>query len=111
MCGLCGIVGNAPHWTDGVPAPAAPRPATPDPTTRRRERQARVRGLNRVLAPFGLTASDWQAHAYVIATHTGRQEIVDNTAHLWQAAARLRGKPCDPLDPVLIARLEGEARS
>ncbi len=111
MCGLCGIVGNAPHWTDGMPAPSPSQPAAPDTPTRRRERQERVRGLNRVLAPFGLTASDWQAHAYVIATRTGRQEIVDNTAHLWQAAARLRGKPCDPLDPLLIARLESEARS
>jgi hypothetical protein len=103
MCGLCGIVGNAPHWTDGVSAPDTP--------TRRRERQERVRGLNRVLAPFGLTASDWQGHAYVIATRTGRSEIVDNAGHLWQAAARLRGRACDPLDPALIARLEGEARS
>ncbi|MBW4021859.1 MAG: hypothetical protein HIU92_01765 [Proteobacteria bacterium] len=115
MCGLCGIVGNAPHWTDGVPgpsvsAPSASGPAAPDTPSRRRERQERVRGLNRVLAPFGLTASDWQAHAYIIATRTGRSEIVDNVAHLWQAAARLRGKPCDPLDPVLIARLEGDAR-
>ena len=106
MCGLCGMVGNAPHWTEGVPAPS-----TLDVPTRRRERQERVRGLNRVLAPFGLTASDWQAHAYVIATRTGRQEIVDNTAHLWQAAARLRGKACDPLDLGLIERLEGDARS
>jgi hypothetical protein len=106
MCGLCGIVGNAPHWTDGAAALSLA-----DPPTRRRERQLRVRALNRVLAPFGLTASDWQGHAYVIATHTGRQEIVDNTAHLWQAAARLRGKPCDPLDPVLIARLEGDTLS
>jgi hypothetical protein len=73
-------------------------------------RACAIRDLNRVLALFGLTASDWQAHAYVIATRTGRQEIVDNTAHLWQAAARLRGKPCDPLDSALIARLEGEAR-
>jgi hypothetical protein len=111
MCGLCGIVGNAPHWTDGVPRPAAPGPSAPDTPTRRRERQERVRGLNRVLGPFGLTASDWQGHAYVIATRTGRSEIVDNTAHLWQAAARLRGRPCDPLDPALIARLEGDARS
>jgi hypothetical protein len=87
-----------------------PAPSAPDTPSRRRERQERVRDLNRVLALFGLTASDWQAHAYVIATRTGRQEIVDNTAHLWQAAARLRGKPCDPLDSALIARLEGEAR-
>jgi hypothetical protein len=107
MCGLCGIVGNAPHWTDRLPAPGLDEPDTP---RRRRERQERVRGLNRVLGPFGLIVSDWQAHAFVIATPTGRQEIVDNTAHLWQAAARLRGRPCDPLDPMIIARLEGEAR-
>ncbi|MCB8881289.1 hypothetical protein ACELLULO517_13660 [Acidisoma cellulosilytica] len=105
MCGLCGIVGNAPHWSEGVPAPSLP-----DTPARRRERQERVRGLNRVLSPFGLTAADWQAHAYVIATRTGRSEIVDNTAHLWPAAARLCGKPCDPLDPKLIARLEAEVR-
>lgn len=103
MCGLCGIVGNAPHWTDGVPGQAVA-----DPPARRRERQERVRALNRVLGPFGLTASDWQAHAYVIANRTGRSEIVDTVAHLWQAAARLRGQPCDPLDPGLIARLEGD---
>ena len=108
MCGLCGIVGNAPHWTDRPPDPGLAEPDTP---TRRRERQGRVRGLSRVLAHFGLTVSDWEAHAFVIATPTGRQEIVDNTAHVWQAAARLRGKPCDPLDPAVIARLEGEARS
>lgn len=106
MCGLCGIIGNAPHWTDRVPAPSPP-----DVPTRRRERQARVRGLNRVLAAFDLSASDWQAHAYIIATRTGRQEIVDNTAHLWQAAARLRGRPCDPLDMMVIERLEGETRA
>jgi hypothetical protein len=87
-----------------------PAPSAPDTPSCRSRRQERVRDLNRVLALFGLTASDWQAHAYVIATRTGRQEIVDNTAHLWQAAARLRGKPCDPLDSALIARLEGEAR-
>ncbi|WP_284943637.1 hypothetical protein [Acidisoma cladoniae] len=101
MCGLCGIAGTAPHWTDGVPAPSAP-----DTPTRRRDRQARVRGLNRVLRPFGLTASDWQGNAYVIATQTGRSEIVADTAHLWQAAARLRGRACDPLDLDLLDRLE-----
>ncbi|WP_159014905.1 hypothetical protein [Acidisoma sp. S159] len=104
MCGLCGIVGTAPHWTDGVPAPSPP-----DTPTRRRERQERVRGLNRVLRPFGLTASDWQGSAYIIATYTGRSEIVDNAAHLWQAAARLCGRACDPLDAGLLERLEKEA--
>jgi hypothetical protein len=101
MCGLCGIVGNAPHWTDGAPTTAAS-----DTPTRRRARAARVAALHRVLAPLGLTVSDWQAHAYVVATRTGRQEIVDSIPHLWQAAARLRGRACDPLDLGLIAHLE-----
>jgi hypothetical protein len=102
MCGLCGIAGNTPHWTDGAPAPSPP-----DTPARRRARQARVAALSRVLGPLGLTVSDWQAHAYLVATRTGRQEIVDTIPHLWQAAARLRGRACDPLDPALIAALEG----
>lgn len=101
MCGLCGIVGNAPHWTDGAPASAAA-----DTPARRRARTARVAALHRVLTPLGLTVSDWQAHAYVVATRTGRQEIVDSIPHLWQAAGRLRGQACDPLDLSLIAHLE-----
>jgi hypothetical protein len=101
MCGLCGIVGTVPHWSDGVPGPS-----TPDTPSRRRERQERVRGLNRVLRPFGLAASDWQGSAYVLATQTGRTEIVSDVAHLWQAAAKLRGSACDPLDSNLLDRLE-----
>lgn len=103
MCGLCGILGGEAHWTDEATRPGAPRPDVP---ARRRARAARVVALRRVLQPLGLTLDDWQAHAYLVATRTGRQEIADNLPHLWQAAGRLRGRPCDPLDPKLIAALE-----
>jgi hypothetical protein len=103
MCGLCGIVGEEAHWTDDAPA----APTVPDGPARRRTRAARITALRRVLQPLGLTVDDWQAHAYLVATRTGRQEIADSIPHLWQAAGRLRGRACDPLDPRLIAALEG----
>ena len=33
-------------------------------------------------------------------------KIVNNLAHLWMAAERLLGRPCDPLDEKLIALME-----
>jgi hypothetical protein len=35
-------------------------------------------------------------------------KIVNNLAHLWMAAERLLGRPCDPLDEKLIALMERE---
>ena len=100
MCGLCGIVGNAPHWTDGAPAPAAA-----DTPARRRARTARVAALHRVLTPLGLTVSDWQAHAYVVATRTGSLDelVVAGTGELVEqrnSAALAAGLERFLLDPV-----------
>ena len=39
---------------------------------------------------------------------SGKSEIVDNLAHLWMAAERLLGRPCDPLDEELVALMERE---
>ena len=41
-------------------------------------------------------------------TRTGRTEMVKDLAHLWAAAERLAGRPCDPLEESLVARLEAE---
>jgi hypothetical protein len=59
-----------------------------------------------VLAFYGLTLSDWQASSFILSTMTGKSEIVDNLTHLWSAAETLIGRPCDPLDPRLVERLE-----
>jgi hypothetical protein len=35
--------------------------------------------------------------------------MVDHLGHLWANAEKLLGRPCDPLDPALLARLEEAA--
>ncbi len=105
MCALCGVLGGAGHWTD---APARPGVFTRNVDTlqRRRERAHRVACARRVLGHYRLTLSDWQGISFLLSTATGKTEIVDNLTHLWAAAEKLLGRPCDPLDPALIGHLE-----
>jgi hypothetical protein len=105
MCSLCGVMGGNEHWTD-----AAARPGVftrnVERLDRRRERTRRVSAANRVLAVFGMSLSDWQGSAFVLATRTGKSEMIEDLGHLWPAAERLSGRVCDPLDVALIARME-----
>ena len=104
MCALCGVLGGDGHWTDAAARPGVFTRNVGSPQ-RRRERFHRVACAQRVLAHWGLTLSDWQGTSYVLSTATGKTEIVDNLTHLWSAAEKSIGRPCDPLDPALIARL------
>lgn len=97
MCAFCGALGIAEHWTDEpgeAPAPAAAA------------RHYRVAVANRLLAGFGLTLSSW-ADRYTLTSRTGGMAVVDSFGGLWPAAEKLAGRPLDPLDPALIAALEG----
>jgi hypothetical protein len=105
VCALCGVLGGSGHWTDAAARPGVFTRNT-DALKRRRERVNRVAGASRVLRFYGLTLSDWQATSFVLSTATGKTEIVDNLTHLWASAEKLLGRPCDPLDPALIDRLE-----
>jgi hypothetical protein len=105
MCALCGVLGGSDHWTDAVARPGVFTRNT-DAASRRRERMHRVAATNRILKHYGMTLADWQGSSFVLSTATGKTEIVDNLSHLWAATERLRGRPCDPLDEELIARLE-----
>ena len=110
MCGLCGVLGGERHWTERAANPAifgefdGGRPNRPH-VTPARERQERVRLVNRVLDPLGLVFADWAASSYVLRTKTGRSELVSDLGSLWPAVERLLGRPCDPLDPDLLARI------
>src|SRR5215831_3537840 len=95
------------HWTDATPRPGVFTRNT-DAAARRRERMNRVAAANRVLSHYRMNLADWQGSAFVLSTATGKIEIVDNLAHLWLAAERLLGRPCDPLDEALIALVERE---
>jgi hypothetical protein len=99
-------LGGDAHWTDAdVGAGAATGDLADAATRRRQERQRRVAGLNRVLRAFGCTVSDWQGHAYLLGTFTGKTEIVADLAALWPAVQRLTGRDPDPLDAGLVERL------
>ena len=104
MCALCGVLGGAGDWTD-----AAARPGlftrNVDALQRRRERINRVACAQKVLSFYSLTLSDWQGASFLLSTQTGKTELVDGLTHLWSAAERLIGRPCDPLDPSLVVRL------
>ncbi len=108
MCALCGVLGGSEHWADAHARPGAFTRNT-GPLERRRERARRVTHANRILAPFGLSLSDWQGSAFLLSTRTGKTELVDNLAHLWTAAETLLGRPVDPLDTALLDRLEGRS--
>jgi hypothetical protein len=97
MCALCGVLGGTEHWTDAIARPGVFTRHT-DAASRRRERMNRYR----------MNLADWQGSAFVLSSATGKTEIVDNLAHLWMAAERLLGRPCDPLDEELIALMERE---
>ena len=107
MCALCGSLGGDAHWTDAVSREDVFTP-NHDPARRRQERARRVQFANRVLKLYGLRLSDWQGASFLLATFTGKSEIVGDLGHLWAAAERLAGRSCDPLDPELLARLDAD---
>ena len=107
MCALCGSLGGDEDWTDAV-AREGVFTRNDDPARRRQERARCAQVANRVLKPYGLRLSDWQGVSFLLATFTGKSEIVGDLGHLWAAAERLAGRSCDPLDPELLAWLDAD---
>lgn len=106
MCSLCGVLGATDHWTDAAARPEA-FSGRADAMTRTQERLERASLANRVLRHYGLKLAEWQGQ-YVLRSATGRSEVVPDIGGMWTAAEKLASRPCDPLDPALIAALEKE---
>ena len=106
MCGVCGVLGGEEHWTAESGRPEVFGAGR----TRRAERLHRAATANRILTLFGLRLDDWQGSAFVLSGPTGQREIVDALPAVWAAAARMRGRTIDPLDPALLDRIAGGAR-
>jgi hypothetical protein len=98
MCGLCGVLGGESHWTD--PTGSAGR-------TRRHDRLVRAGQANAVLKHYALSLDDWHGRSYLLRSLTGGSVQVDNLTDLWAKAEQLSRRRCDPLDPALLAHLEG----
>jgi hypothetical protein len=106
VCSLCGVLGAEGDWTEAPALPSLNQLGTP-----RAQRLRRVQIANMVLREFGLALTDWQGAQYQLSNRTGRTEIVDSLSQVWQAAERVLGRACDPLDPSLIARMERRERA
>ena len=76
---------------------------------RRRERNRRVQLVNRVLAHYRLTLQDWDGRLYLLRDAKGRNATVPDLGSVWTVAAKLNGRPLDPLEPLLLERLVPEA--
>lgn len=96
MCGLCGILAGADHWSDTA--------ATPEGSTPPQLRQLRTRLANRVLAHYGLKLTDAPG-ALMLRSATGQSALAPHLGALWPAADRIGRKPLDPLDDELIEAL------
>ena len=104
MCGLCGILNHADHWTsgpEGADSPDVSRPAA--------DRHMRALAANDILSLFGLRLDSW-AGRYTLRSNTGKVAVVNNVGAIWIEAERLTGHSCDPLDPDILAKLEARAR-
>ena len=74
------------------------------------ERRRRVALLNMILGFYKLSISDWAGSSFVLETNSGRTQNVYNLAGIWAEADLLADKLCDPLDPSMIAHLNGDSR-
>ena len=110
MCSLCGILGGNNHWADTSSNPTSFGDRARQ-VTWHRERQDRTRLINKVIGRYGLTVSDWSGNAFVVRSHTGKSVIADNLSQIWDAADKINGSPCDPLDPDLIRLLSENGKS
>ncbi|AHG18383.1 hypothetical protein Z042_01015 [Chania multitudinisentens RB-25] len=96
MCGLCGLLNDAPQWSDPLQQQALPA---------RQRRLQQLAVLNRALAPFRLRLSDVHGSAWLLSSPTGQQQIINRLEQLWVEAERLLKQPIDPLDSHYLAAL------
>lgn len=105
MCSFCGSLAAGGHWSDPARDAAEEMPAW----QRRAERRQRLAAANRLLAPSGLSLSDWQGSRYLLRNRTGATIEITGFGDLWPQAERLAATVCDPLDPHFLDWLDKDA--
>ncbi|CDX51301.1 conserved hypothetical protein [Mesorhizobium plurifarium] len=89
MCSACGFPSRPGHWTDA----GAVRPGS-----RLRLRLTRLAIVNRLLAPYRLTAyDDGATPGLQLMAPGGERVLVPDLEALWTEAARMARTPIDPL--------------
>lgn len=106
MCGFCGLVGGAEHWSDLHVRPDVPGDAS-NQGSRQRERLHRTALLNRITRHYGVQVQDWAGSSWILSHVTGETEVIDRLADLWPTIERIAKRSCDPLSPALLTSFEG----
>ena len=89
MCNACGFPAAPGHWTDAGAISAGDR---------LRLRFARLAVVNRLLAPYGLSARDDGATPGLqLFAPGGEWVLVPDLDALWREASRLARGPVDPM--------------
>lgn len=104
MCGFCGLVGGAEHWSEMRQTPQQ-KDDSLSQGSRQRERLHRTALLNRVTRHYGVQVQDWAGTSWILSHATGETAVIDQLALLWPTVERLAKTRCDPLSPSLLASL------
>lgn len=88
MCGLCGLIAEQRDWSDGISLHIP----------RRQERYRKITIINKILKYYGTTVSDFQGVNYLLQNQTGKTEIVNGLAILWDEVHKMTHKKVDVLD-------------
>jgi hypothetical protein len=103
LCVLCGY-GLSPY--DWASASDALGPENRDAhRTARRAAIVRARICDGVLQSYGVRVHTSTGREYIVSDSKGRTRIANSLPELWAQAAALAGRPLDPLDPDVLARL------
>ena len=104
MCAFCTMFTGAPHWTEAG-TNAGRSGATPVGNARFVSRAYRLKMINRILKHYGCRVDDWAGGQYLVHSHRGRTEVVEQLPQIWMTVESIATKPVDPLDPQLLALL------
>lgn len=96
MCGLCGVIGETPDWTDTL-ASTLPK---------RQERLRRIKILNLLTASQRLTISDFHGTNYIVQTATGKSSMANGFMALLLEIENMAGEKLDVLSPNILSYLE-----
>lgn len=113
MCVLCGESITHLHWTEesrhasGRGGGAGDSQVGDPQGGLRRERLARASSADRLVRFYGLKLATTPGREYLLSDGKGRSVLVGDLGTLWPEAARLAGRPVDPLNHELVRSLTG----
>ena len=107
MCAFCTMFSSGPHWTEAG-TDSGRTGVTPVGNARFVDRAYRLKLINKILRHYGCKVDDWAGGQYLVHSHRGRTEVVEQLPQIWMTVEDIATKPVDPLDPQLLSRL-GEA--